>query len=148
MVKYIIFGGVTTVSFIVASVAASLIAPNNGPDRPGDMKQPIERYSPPPKTEQVQTKQDLGDKNKDKGNSPKHEQIEAHHDDQHQLEEESVAATPQPAQRPAPRIQQGPSNIDAPSVYRAPVQQGPGNIDSGYIPAYNNQSVNLGPGNL
>lgn len=155
MIKYIIFGSVAAVSFVVASVAVSLLVPNREPDRPGDMKQPIERYSPPAKTEQIQTKQDLGGKNKDKGNSPKHEQIEARHDEENDREEEGRPVAETPSQRPAsqppviqPQPQRGPGNMDSFANYSPPPQRGPGNIDSTYTPVYSNRPVNLGPGNL
>ena len=148
--KYVIYAGITVVSFVVASVASSLITGSIGPGEPSGLKPSIEPRIGDPKPQQQPPKPEAAQppapkpKVQEKAPAPPADEQPA------QAQEEAVQvsdAPRQPRPAPAPRAT-GPGNLDLPPRQAPVYQRGPGNIDSGYTPIYTPRPVQIGPGNL
>lgn len=131
----LLYGAIATVSFIVASVGSSLITTAVRPDKPGDLKQPVEQRigDPKPPIQKV--------KEPEKTSTPevKTEQ------QQPAAPEEAPTVSAAPAPKPPAPASRGPGNIDAPPPQR-PATRGPGNLDEPYYPP--SYPTQIGPGNL
>lgn len=131
----LLYGAIATVSFIVASVGSSLITTAVRPDKPGDLKEPVEQRigDPKPPIQKV--------KEPEKTSTPevKTEQ------QQPAAPEEAPTVSAAPAPKPPAPAPRGPGNIDAPPPPR-PATRGPGNLDEPYYPP--SYPTQIGPGNL
>ncbi len=129
--KPLIFGGIATASFIVASVASSLITTAVRPDTPGDLKPTPEAKIKETKTMTQKPKENSLSTTKTTTNTEK---------TFINTESPLTSTTPQPELPPS----KGPGDIDNPRPLRSPTR-GPGNLDELYSPQ---PQPKIGPGNL
>lgn len=131
----LLYGAIATVSFIVASVGSSLITTAVRPDKPGDLKEPVEQRigdSKPP-IQKV--------KEPEKTSTPEVKTEQR----QPAAPEEALTVSAAPAPKPPAPAPRGPGDIDAPPPPR-PATRGPGNLDEPYYPP--SYPTQIGPGNL
>ena len=131
----LLYGAIATVSFIVASVGSSLITTVVRPDKPGDLKQPVEQRIGDPKPPIQKVKE------------PENTSTPEVKTEQQQpaAPEEAPTISAAPAPKPPAPAPRGPGNIDAPPPPR-PATRGPGNLDEPYYPP--SYPTQIGPGNL
>lgn len=148
--RYLLYAGIATASFIVASVASSLITTSIRPDEPGGLKPSIEPRIGDPKPQQQPPKPEAAQPPAPKPKAQEEPPAPPTDEQPAQAQEEVVQVSDTPRQSrpaPAPRAT-GPGNFDLPPRPAPIYQRGPGNIDSGYTPIYTPRPIQTGPGNL
>lgn len=130
--RALVLGGIATASFIVASVASSLITTMVRPDTPGDLKPTIEKKIKETTTSTSELK-------KDSSKSP-----EPVAEIEKTLVVNESPLTPVASQPAQPSPTKGPGNVDTPPPLK-PASRGPGNLDEPY---FSQPPSKTGPGNL